>query len=267
MFSPATDFSTTALIKENDSHGACDDGAHDVQLNVDELERQLWNECRTGSTWNRLKGGEIRESLFDGQLDAYEAYSFAKSFKAFVMKYRNMRGLNNALDAAKALVQKPPEALDKEAMLLNTPGGTYYLPDGMDGWRATNPEDLLTKVTAVVPSDEGMQLWLDALELFFCGDRQLIDYVQMICGLCIVGKVYVESLIIAYGDGRNGKSTFWNVIYKVLGSYSGNMSADALTMNCKRNVKPEMAELKGKRLIIAAELQEGMRLNTSVVKQ
>ena len=28
-----------------------------------------------------------------------------------------------------------------------------------------------------------------------------------------------------------------------------------------------MAELKGKRLVIAAELEEGMRLNTSVVKQ
>ena len=28
-------------------------------------------------------------------------------------------------------------------------------------------------------------------------------------------------------------------------------------MGCKRNVKPEMAELKGKRLIIAAELEEG----------
>ena len=89
----------------------------------------------------------------------------------------------------------------------------------------------------------------------------------MICGLCLIGKVYTEAMIIAYGDGRNGKSTFWNVIYKVLGSYSGNISADALTVNCKRNVKPEMAELKGKRLIIAAELQEGMRLNTSVVKQ
>ena len=36
------------------------------------------------------------------------------------------------------------------------------------------------------------------------------------------------------------------------------MSADALTVGCKRNVKPEMAELKGKRLIIAAELEEGM---------
>ena len=38
-------------------------------------------------------------------------------------------------------------------------------------------------------------------------------------------------------------------------------------MNCKRNVKPEMAELKGKRLIISSEMEEGMRLNTAVVKQ
>lgn len=53
----------------------------------------------------------------------------------------------------------------------------------------------------------------------------------------------------------------------MLGSYSGNMSADTLTVGCKRNVKPEFAEAKGKRLIIAAELEEGMRLNTSVVKQ
>ena len=152
-------------------------------------------------------------------------------------------------------------------MLLNTPGGTYDLTKGLDGWRATDPADLITKVTAVVPNEEGRQIWEDALQVFFCGDQSLIDYVQMICGLCLIGKVYTEAMIIAYGDGRNGKSTFWNVIYKVLGSYSGNISADALTVNCKRNVKPEMAELKGKRLIIAAELQEGMRLNTSVVKQ
>jgi P4 family phage/plasmid primase-like protien len=53
----------------------------------------------------------------------------------------------------------------------------------------------------------------------------------------------------------------------VLGTYSGNMSADTLTVGCKRNVKPELAEAKGKRLIIAAEMEEGMRLNTSTVKQ
>lgn len=86
-------------------------------------------------------------------------------------------------------------------------------------------------------------------------------------GLAAIGKVYIEALVIAYGEGRNGKSTFWNTIARVLGSYSGNMSADTLTVGCKRNVKPELAEAKGRRLIIAAELEEGMRLNTSNVKQ
>ena len=64
--------------------------------------------------------------------------------------------------------------------------------------------------------------------------------------------------MIAYGEGSNGKSTFWNAISRVLGSYSGTMSADALTVGCKQNVKSEMAELKDKRLVIAAELEEGI---------
>lgn len=89
----------------------------------------------------------------------------------------------------------------------------------------------------------------------------------MICGLAAIGKVYVEALIIAYGDGRNGKSTFWNAISRVLGLYSGNISADTLTVGCRRNIKPEMTEVKGKRLLIAAEMQEGARLNDSTVKQ
>ena len=67
---------------------------------------------------------------------------------------------------------------------------------------------------------------------------------QTIVGMAVVGKVFSEALIISYGDGANGKSTFWNTLARVLGNYSGMMSADALTVGCKRNVKPEMAELK-----------------------
>ena len=54
---------------------------------------------------------------------------------------------------------------------------------------------------------------------------------------------------------------------RVLGLYSGNISADTLTVGCRRNIKLEMAEVKGKRLLIAAEMQEGARLNDSTVKQ
>ena len=165
------------------------------------------------------------------------------------------------------MLEITPQDLDANPYLLCTPDATYDLRLGMAGARAHSSEDFITKITTVSPSDRGKQIWLDCLDTIFCGDRELIDYVQLICGLAAVGKVAVEALIIAYGCGRNGKSTFWNAISRVLGLYSGNISADTLTVGCRRNVKPEMAEIKGKRLLIAAEMQEGARLNDSTVKQ
>ena len=191
----------------------------------------------------------------------------AKSYLAFVMKRRDYKYVVSALNAAKPMLAVSVSDLDKNEKLLNTPYATYNLEKGIAGEQPHNPEDLITKITNVSPSDDGKELWDQCLELFFSGDKELIDYVQMVVGMAAVGKVYQEHLIIAYGSGANGKSTFWNTISRVLGTYSGKLSAETLTVGCKRNVKPEMAELKGKRLIIASEMEEGMRLNTAVVKQ
>nr|DAY58779.1 MAG TPA: dsDNA helicase [Caudoviricetes sp.] len=212
-------------------------------------------------------GKALEKKIMSEQMEAYLAYLSAMAYKAFVMKRRDMKYVVSALQAAKPMLEIGVSDLDRDGFLLNTPDGTYYLPDGLDGRRDHSPEDYITKITAAGPGDKGKGLWLDALDTIFCKDQSLIDYVQQIVGMAAVGRVYLESLIIAYGEGRNGKSTFWNAIARVLGTYSGNMSADTLTVGCKRNVKPELAEAKGKRLIIAAELEEGMRLNTSVVKQ
>ena len=165
------------------------------------------------------------------------------------------------------MLEISPRDLDADCFALCTPEATYDLRKGMAGAREHSPEDFITKITSVSPGQKGQQIWLDCLDRIFQHDQSLIDYVQMICGLAAIGKVYVEALIIAYGDGRNGKSTFWNAISRVLGLYSGNISADTLTVGCRRNIKPEMAEVKGKRLLIAAEMQEGARLNDSTVKQ
>ena len=212
-------------------------------------------------------GKKLLEGMTSDQAEAYGAYQTAKTYYAFVMKYRNMKSLKPAMEAAMPLLEKQPDELDSNPFLLNTPLCTYNLTEGLTGTKDHDPQDYITKVTTVSPDDVGADIWKDTLDLIFCGDTDLIDYVQRIVGMAVIGKVYIEALIIAYGEGRNGKSTFWNAIARVLGSYAGNMSADALTVGCKRNVKPEMAELKGKRLIIAAELEEGMRLNTSVIKQ
>lgn len=201
------------------------------------------------------------------QARSLQKYENATTYRNYAIKRRDSKYITAALKEAHPMVEIDQRQLDADEFLLNTPSATYDLRIGLPSAHEHTPADFITKQTTVDPSDEGMDIWQDALETFFCGDNELIDYVQEIAGLSAIGKVCVEGLIIAYGEGRNGKSTFWNTLSRVLGTYSGNMSADTLTVGCKRNVKPELAEAKGKRIIIAAELEEGMRLNTSNVKQ
>ena len=212
-------------------------------------------------------GKSFVTNLSDEGRKAYHRLSAAISYKGFVMRRRDMKYISSALSALKPMVLMNVQDFDKDGFLLNTPGQTYDLRSGGKRSYAPQASDYITKQTLVAPGSDGRELWDKALDTFFCGDRQLIEYVQLIAGLAAIGKVYEEHLVIAYGEGRNGKSTFWNSIMRVLGSYSGTFSADALTVGCRRNVKPEMAELKGRRLIIASELEEGMRLNNSIVKQ
>lgn len=191
----------------------------------------------------------------------------AEKYLAFSMKRRDYKYITATLNVAKSMLGIKVSDLDKNPNLLNTPGGTYDLEKGIAGEQPHDSVDLITKITECSPGDEGMDIWLEALDTFFCGDTELIEYVQKVIGLAAIGKVYEEFIIIAYGDGANGKSTFWNTVARVLGTYSGKISSDILTMGNKVNAQPEMAELKGKRLIIASEMQEGVRLNTAMVKQ
>lgn len=214
-------------------------------------------------------GGKVLEKVCDTPKlkKIYFMFLGSQTYLKFVQKRRDYKYIVSTLNAAKPMLAINVSELDKNPFLINTPETTIDMEKGMAGVREHNPEDLITKITSCAPSQVGKAIWEDALNTFFEGDQELIDYVQQTVGLAAVGKVFQEHMIIAYGGGANGKSTFWNTIFRVLGNYAGKISAEALTMNCKRNVKPEMAELKGKRLIIASEMEEGMRLNTATVKQ
>ncbi|MGX7092408.1 phage/plasmid primase, P4 family [Hutsoniella sourekii] len=214
---------------------------------------------------DNLSKKKALEAFNKEQMIFYQKLNEAMNYREFVLKRRNQNYVQATLRIAEHLVAVDPMNLDSDSFILNTPACTYHLETGevLDH----QPGHLLTKQTTVAVKNNKSPIWQEALNTFFLNDQDLIDYVQEIVGLSVVGKVYVEALIIAYGDGRNGKSTFWNTIARVLGTYASTLSADVLTNQSRRNVKPEIAETKGKRLLIAAELQEGMSLNTSIVKQ
>lgn len=271
-FSPATDYIVFNGSFWEESQPNAQGIAQELtarQLEEAETEIQrCMKEMSENGAWAMLAamGAKKAAAAFsEAQRRSFEKYERAETYRKYAIKRRDTKYISAALKEARPMIQIEQRVLDADEFLLNLPSGTCDLRTG--DVRGHNAQDYITKQTAVDPSGDGMDVWEDALQTFFQGDVDLIRYVQEIVGLAAIGKVYIEALVIAYGEGRNGKSTFWNTIARVLGTYSGNMSADTLTVGCKRNVKPELAEAKGKRMIIAAELEEGMRLNTSNVKQ
>lgn len=271
-FSPATDYIVFNGSFWEESQPNAQGIAQELtarQLEEAETEIQrCMKEMSENGAWAMLAAMGAKKAMAafsEAQRRSFEKYERAETYRKYAIKRRDTKYISAALKEARPMIQIEQRVLDADEFLLNLPSGTCDL--GTGAVREHNAQDYITKQTAVDPSGDGMDVWEDALQTFFQGDTDLIRYVQEIVGLAAIGKVYIEALVIAYGEGRNGKSTFWNTIARVLGTYSGNMSADTLTVGCKRNVKPELAEAKGKRMIIAAELEEGMRLNTSNVKQ
>ncbi len=185
-----------------------------------------------------------------------------KQLKAIV-RYRQNPKMNAVLNECKSKTFVDVKQLDSNPYLLNCPSCVIDLQTGEV--RGNSPDDLCTKQCAVDPSGEGAELWEKFLRDFTCGDTELEEYLQQVCALAAVGQVSEEKLVIAFGDGANGKSTFFNTVSKVLGSYAGAISSDVL-IDTRENNKAELATLKGKRLVIASELEEGRRLSTKNLK-
>lgn len=188
----------------------------------------------------------------------------ALAFFKFANKMCDGGKINSVMNVAKSFLEIDIASLDHNPFDLNTPTGIIDLKTGIV--YAHKSDAFCTKITKVSPSTEGAEMWDECLNLVSQNDANFKSFLQHAAGAIAIGKVYHEALIIAFGDGANGKSTVFNTIYEVLGDYAGKIPAEALTTRAK-NAKVDLAELLGKRFILASETEEGQRLSTSMLKQ
>ena len=102
---------------------------------------------------------------------------------------------------------------DANLWLLNTPNGTVDLRTGK--MRAHQPEDYLTKSTAVGPSTADCPKWKAHLHRVLNADPELIGYVQRVLGYCLTGDTTEHALFFCYGTGANGKGVTINTALRL----------------------------------------------------
>lgn len=189
----------------------------------------------------------------------------AKALLDFTRRCRSSVGIDHLLKEAAPRLACAVDELDADPFCLNTPAGIVDLRTG--DVHPTDPAARCTKLTSVAPGTDGEEMWRSFLDTVTCGDAELADYLQTVAGMAALGRVYTETLLIATGDGGNGKSTFFNTLARVLGDYAAGISPDLLLTGNRGNVGAEVAALRGCRLVLAAETEEGQRLDSATVKR
>jgi putative DNA primase/helicase len=159
-----------------------------------------------------------------------------------------------------------PSDLDADPWLLNVETGTLDLRTGQ--LRPHHREDLITKVAPVCfEPDAKCPLWDAFLNKIFDGNQALITYVQRIAGMCLSGDVREQYLFIPYGIGANGKSTLLDTLCGMLGDYAAEAPPDLLVVRRSPEHPTEVADLCGRRLVVASENEEGSQLRIQLVKR
>lgn len=188
----------------------------------------------------------------------------AKSYLSHAQKSRSKRSLDAMQALSKAALNVELTDLDADGYKLNTPAGLVDLRTGKIV--PHDPAQLCTKITRCEPGEQGVELWQQFLADVTEGDANLQFFLQQVAGMAAVGIVLSETAVFLIGEGRNGKSTFLNALAAVLGDYSGSMDIEVLT-TARQNRGAAFAELQGRRLVCAGELEQGARLSVSTLKQ
>lgn len=190
--------------------------------------------------------------------------SMSQTYMEYAVMRRSSAKIAAALREAKPKLSIRAAMLDGDPLILNTPDGEIHLDTGE--MSPHEPEHFITHMTSCAPSDDGAVIWDTFLHQIACNDETLVAFLKQIAGMAAIGKVYEERLVIALGSGGNGKSTFFNAIQDVMGDYACTIRSELLVASNDSGKKFELARLRGKRLAIAEELEEGRQLDTAEVK-
>ena len=188
----------------------------------------------------------------------------AVKYLDYALSRRSTARISATLKEATPRLFIPTSALDNDPLILNTPDGEVRLDTGEI--TPHNPEHFITHIASCAPSDQGADIWKCFLEQISCNDKELQHFLKQIVGMAAIGKVYEERLIIAVGNGGNGKSTFFNAIRDVLGDYACSIRSELFISNNDSGKKFEYGNLRGKRFAVAEELEESKQLDTAAVK-
>lgn len=183
-----------------------------------------------------------------------------------------------------------PDDFDADRMAINCQNGTLRIERRkvkrsaedvaagksvwkVDGWQIRrhphNRDDLITKITNVAYKPNATAPEYDAFIEAVQPDATMRRFIMQWGGLSLTGDIGEQKMAFFYGQGRNGKGTWVEVVAYLAGDYAGSLPIESLLDNGKRRgdqATPDIARLPGVRFLRVSEPSKGAVLNEGLVK-
>jgi putative DNA primase/helicase len=157
------------------------------------------------------------------------------------------------------------DQLDAHPLLLTCRNGTVDLTTG--DLIPANRDHLITRGVSIdYDPDAVSELWESFITTTFNGDVDLTGFVRRLLGYCCSGEVREHIIPVATGPGSTSKSTTVGVVTDILGDHAIT-APEGLVITHGHEPHPErLAVIRGRRLVVSAELEQRAVLAEGVVK-
>ena len=244
----------------------------DMHYNYAEKCWLYWDGRRWAYDWDgtAARAADASVEAMSQELEYYEKQEddTAKAFAKHIRYSRSHKGKTALISEAQHRVPILPNKLDRHLMAFNTPNGIISLKTGE--LAPHDPKWLITKLSGIEYTEKSdCPMWDRFLLDIFGNDRDLIRYVQKAVGYTLTGRTDEQCAFFLFGTGRNGKSTFLDVVRDIMGDYAMNVQPETLMVRSSQSssISSDIARLKGARLVTSVEPNEGVRINEGLLKQ
>lgn len=171
------------------------------------------------------------------------------------------------IDVIKHRVPVAMDDVDADPWLLGVANGVIDLRSG--ALRPHEREDRITLLSPVMYDTAAVcPRWDAFLDEIMAGDAGMVDALQRLAGYCLTGDISVQILPIFHGPGGNGKNVMLDTLMGILGPHAAEAPDGLLTVRHGGDEHPtEIADLLGKRLVVASETDEGRKMRIGLVKK
>lgn len=257
-----------------DRPGDTSAGAWFAALNRDRLRYcHPWGKWLVwdGRRWKRDDGGTVESlakaavrKMFEASRQLSEDPGIRVRGEAAALERRAGR-LRAMIELARSDLPIRPTELDQDPWVLNVRNGTIDLRTGAA--RPHSPADHITKLAPVEFDPAATCPTWESFVRAILPDEATVRFFQRWAGYCLTGSTSEQVLVMAIGDGANGKTTAINAVADVLGpDYALRATPELVMVRRSEGHPTDRADLFGRRLAVVSETEGGRRLAESLVK-